>query len=215
MTIATGMASRKLRAILSLLIVILLSSRAEAVNAEAEDDGEMGDPFEHFLKACSEGNMEVVEIMLEEHPEFVTGQSTQGESCLHGAGILGQMAVTKAVLKAGGNPNQRSTFAQGLRMTPLSWNVYGGHVENARVLLEAGADVNMDFDHTIKGGEEMVTVLDLIYINTPNMPEKFEDTAAADMTEHHRYKQYYEMRDLLLEYGARRYADLAKDDMEL
>jgi Ankyrin repeats (3 copies) len=202
------MMQRRGRTILSSLLIILLWS-CDAVKAEDNDD--TVDPFEDFLFACSEGNMEVLEIMLEEHPDFVAGQSQQGESCLHAAGILGQTAVTKAVLKAGGDPNVRSTFAQGLRMTPLSWNVFGGHVENARVLLEAGAKVNLDFDHMIKGGGEKITALDILYIHTL---EGLEDTAE-DMSEHPEYKKHYEMRDLLLEYGAKRYADLVKEEQEL
>lgn len=31
-------------------------------------------------------------------------------------------------------------------MHPLSWNVYGGHIDNVRLLLENGADANLDFD---------------------------------------------------------------------
>lgn len=190
------------------LFIGLLSSRAIDSKSQHEGDDEQ-DPFDDFLFACSEGNMEVLEIMIEEHPDFPTSQSKEGESCLHAAGILGQAAVTKAVLKAGGNPNQRSTFAQGLRMTPLSWNVFGGHVENAKLLLEAGADVNMDFDHLTKGGNEMVTVLDILYMN---MLDQFEGSDE-DMTEHPHYKMHYEMRDLLLEYGAKRYRDVTKEEL--
>ena len=104
--------------------------------------------------------MEVLKPILKKHPDFATAFSEMGESCLHAASIMGHIPVTEAVLKAGGNPNVRSTFAQGLRMTPLSWNVFGGHVENAQVLLEAGADVNMPFDHMTAEGKETVTVLD-------------------------------------------------------
>lgn len=153
--------------------------------------------------------MEVLESMLETHPAFATAHSQMGESCLHAASILGQTAATKAVLKAGGDPDARSTFAQGLRMTPLSWNVFGGHVENARVLLEAGADVNMDFDRMTKEGKEAVTVLDILYsyINTMVGEE--------DMEENPHHKIHFEMRNLVLQYGAKRYNDLVKEKREL
>ena len=44
-------------------------------------------------------------------------------------------------------------------MHPLSWNVYGGHVDNIQVLLENGASVNLDFDSMDKRGP--VTSLDV------------------------------------------------------
>ena len=45
-------------------------------------------------------------------------------------------------------------------MHPLSWNVFGGHVENVRVLLENGADVNVDFDSMVDK-EQSVTATDV------------------------------------------------------
>ena len=44
-------------------------------------------------------------------------------------------------------------------MHPLSWNVYGGHVENIRLLLQYGANVNADFDSMDQRGP--VTALDV------------------------------------------------------
>lgn len=44
-------------------------------------------------------------------------------------------------------------------MHPLSWNVYGGHVDNIKVLLENGATVNLDFDSMDNRGP--VTSLDV------------------------------------------------------
>jgi ankyrin repeat protein len=61
----------------------------------------------------------------------------------------------------GANPNARSTFEQGLRMHPLSWNVYGGHIENIRLLLKHGADVNLDFD-SMGQPPEPVNALDVL-----------------------------------------------------
>jgi hypothetical protein len=65
-------------------------------------------------------------------------------------------------LENGADPNARSTFDQGLRMHPLSWNVYGGHLENIKLLLEHGADVNLDFD-SMGQTPKPVTVLDMLY----------------------------------------------------
>ena len=47
-------------------------------------------------------------------------------------------------------------------MHPLSWNVYGGHLENIKLLLEHGADVNLDFD-SMGQPPSPVTVLDVLY----------------------------------------------------
>mmetsp|Transcript_19979 Transcript_19979/g.20295 ORF Transcript_19979/g.20295 Transcript_19979/m.20295 type:complete len:82 (-) Transcript_19979:405-650(-) len=48
-------------------------------------------------------------------------------------------------------------------MHPLSWNVYGGHFENVVLLLEAGAEINADFDYIVGADAEKkkVTVLDI------------------------------------------------------
>jgi Ankyrin repeats (3 copies) len=191
-----------------LLVLCWYCAKVVALDAANGGDNSEDDPFEHFLTACAEGNLQVVEILLEEHPDIVTGQSRQGESCLHAAGIYGQTAVTKLVLQHGGNPNQRSTFAQGLRMTPLSWNVYGGHVETARALLEAGGNVNMDFDHMTSTGElELFTALDLLYSNMPASTGK-------DTGQDTYYKKQADMRDLLLKHGAKQYFEIAATNLE-
>lgn len=175
-----------------------------------ERDGGM-EPFEHYLHACSEGELESLEIALEEHPEFVNRQSSMGEGCLHVAAILGQTEITRTALRAGADPNMRSTFKDGLRMTPLSWNVYGGHVETARALLEGGADVNMDFD-SMMNRAEAVTVLDILYdvILAVGKDEK------TDPDDPH-YGKYHKMKHLLLEYGAKRHKDVlaSKSEPEL
>jgi len=193
------------------LTTLLLSGFLFSSAASVEErDGGM-DPLEHYLHACSEGELESLEIILEEHPDFVNRQSSMGEGCLHVAAVLGQTAITRTALRAGANPNMRSTFKDGLRMTPLSWNVYGGHVETARALLEGGADVNMDFD-SMMNPEETVTVLDVLYdfILAVGKDEK------TDPNDPH-YGKYHKMKDLLLEYGAMRYKDVlaSKSDPEL
>lgn len=78
-------------------------------------------------------------------------------------GIYGHARIAELVLKAGGDANIRSTFTGGLRMPPLSWNVYGGHSEAVQVLLEHGAHVNLDFDaSSSNGGRKVVTVYDVL-----------------------------------------------------
>jgi ankyrin repeat protein len=176
-----------------------------AIYASSEIRSNGIDSFDEFLMACSKGDMQIVENEVREHPEYVLGQSRNGESCLHVAGILGQADVTRFILQHGGNPNQRSTYEHGLRMTPLSWNVYGKHLSNVRLLLDAGADVNLDFDYMENGEKIIVTVLDLLYVieifSENDAHSDGRNDTAVD-------RKHYDMRDLLLRHGAKRYQDL-------
>ena len=45
-------------------------------------------------------------------------------------------------------------------MHPLSWNIYGGHIDNVKLLLENGANVNDEFDSMNDQGP--VTALDVV-----------------------------------------------------
>ena len=79
-------------------------------------------------------------------------------------------------------------------MTPLSWNVYGNHVENCRLLLEHGAQVNADFDYTSsQTGKLTVTVLDIVHMISRGAKDEFE-----------------EMEELLLKYGAKTFKELSR-----
>jgi hypothetical protein len=64
-------------------------------------------------------------------------------------------------LENGADPNVRSTYSEGLRMHPLSWNIYGGHHANIELLLTHGADVNLDFD-AMGAAESSVTAMDVV-----------------------------------------------------
>jgi hypothetical protein len=104
-----------------------------------------------FLNACTYGKVDEVRQLLQEYPHWVNGQSSQGESCLHVTGIYGtNPEIISVLLAAGADPNTRSTFRHGLRMTPLAWYVYGGHFALVETLLEKGIplglNVNMDYD---------------------------------------------------------------------
>lgn len=156
-----------------------------------------------FLNACTEGALEEIEEALVDHPEWVNGRSESGETCLHVAGIKGQSEVSQLILKLGGDANIRSTYSGGLRMHPLSWNVYGGHVENARVLLEVGqADVNSDYDDS---NGKPITVMDTILEIVPDDSEQDDPSM----------ERFYKMKELLLQHGAKRYKDLQTENKEL
>jgi hypothetical protein len=185
----------RLSLLLCYILLVGFQVSVEAAEIKKEYTADTGDflPFE-FLDACTTGDVDAIRAMLKEHPGWVNSRSKQGESCLHVAGIMGQTGVTVAILEAGGDPDIRTTFSEGLRMHPLSWNVYGGHLETAAVLLEGGADVNLDVDGMYNPGQP-VTVLDLI-----------EYTLDVD----HIDKRFQQVKDLLLKFGAKRYKDLSK-----
>ena len=166
-------------------------------SGQAKDDSSPLLPAE-FLDACTQGDAEYVQTQLNDHSEWAHGRSSQGETCLHVAGILGQAKVTELVLKAGGNPNVRTTFEQGLRMHPLSWNVYGGHVETAKILLENGALVNLDFD-SMGSQPRKVTCMDILLDILESDP-KAEDP---------HMEKYRRMKTLLLEHGAKRFEEIS------
>lgn len=86
-------------------------------------------------------------------------------------------------------------------MHPLSWNVYGGHYENVKLLLENGAEVNADID----SGESSIaiTVLDA--------NAKFLDTSSSTGKPSPHSEVYKNIQKLLLEHGGKRYAELEKD----
>ncbi len=113
-----------------------------------------------FFNGCSGGDSDLVAKSLEENPGWVNAHTENGETCLHLTAIYGIAKVTKILLEKGANPNIRSTYEKGLRMHPLSWNVYGGHLANIELLLDNGADVNLDFDSMIDN--EPVTSLDVL-----------------------------------------------------
>ena len=105
------------------------------------------------------------------------------------------------------DPNARSGYEGGLRMTPLSWNVFGGHVETAKALLEGGADPNMDMDD-MKDQSQKVTVLDILHKNVLHQYEDNEKNRNDPNIGKH-----FEMYDLLMEYGAKYHKDLVAEDL--
>ena len=76
-------------------------------------------------------------------------------------------------------------------MHPLSWNVYGGHYENVKLLLEHGAHVNADVD---SGDGSTVTALDICvkYLDGNGGNENFEKT-----------------HKMLLQHGAKTFQELS------
>lgn len=184
-------------------IVLLLSSapiRLVAAASQNEKDTATtttkGAPDESFFLLCSGGDAEKLQAILEAHPDWVNARTENGETCLHLTGILGQTAVTQLLLEKGADPNIRSTFEQGLRMHPLSWNVYGNHYDNCKLLLEYGADVNQDFDLLMGDQLRVVTVMDILQLlkGGGNEEQQQQQQGASDLDG---------LERLLLKYGAK------------
>lgn len=125
------------------------------------DDEHAASPSSDFFFACSGGKLEEIKTYLTDHPGWINGRSENGEACLHLTGIDGHTDVTEYLLVHGADPNIRSTYEGGLRMHPLSWNVYGGHIGNVELLLKYGADPNLDFGSMVAANED-VTALDVV-----------------------------------------------------
>eukprot|EP00547_Thalassionema_nitzschioides_P000402 CAMPEP_0194202348 /NCGR_PEP_ID=MMETSP0156-20130528/2396_1 /TAXON_ID=33649 /ORGANISM="Thalassionema nitzschioides, Strain L26-B" /LENGTH=198 /DNA_ID=CAMNT_0038927815 /DNA_START=56 /DNA_END=652 /DNA_ORIENTATION=+ len=178
-------------------IIFGISFLLNACFIEANDEDKSPIVSTEFLNACTFGDVKQVEEALEENRSWAHGRSSQGETCLHVAGIQGQAAITKLVLEKGGDPNVRTTFPQGLRMHPLSWNAYAGHVETAKVLLENGASVNLDFD-SMGQPQAKVTVLDIV-------------TQILDTDSNADVEKFVGMKELLLKHGAKLYSELEQE----
>mmetsp|Transcript_28328 Transcript_28328/g.77769 ORF Transcript_28328/g.77769 Transcript_28328/m.77769 type:complete len:267 (+) Transcript_28328:185-985(+) len=229
------------------LVLWAVVSCATALDGDTDDDGGTPSPprvsFE-FLDACTHGPTDRVVELLHRHPTWTRGTSSDGETCLHVAGIYGQAAVTRAVLEfrsdeadpdndndddnnddstnfLPADPNVRTTYDQGLRMTPLAWNVYAGHVETARVLLEHGADPNLDFDGSRAAGTAaaasdasdtvptQITCLDVVQ---QMLSYSGDDNDSGDDPNHnnnnpHNVDKFRLLEELLLAHGAKTFRD--------
>jgi Ankyrin repeats (3 copies) len=147
-----------------------------------------------FFFACSGGKLDVVKSSVKQNPSWVHERTENGETCLHLTGIYGHSDVTKFLLSEGhADPNIRSTYEQGLRMHPLSWNVFGGHYDNIQLLLEYGADVNLDFD-SMDGSGAKVTALDVIIALTKNEQGDDRFTRIETLLRSHGAKTMSELR---------------------
>jgi len=132
---------------LRLLLLLPLLLAVMTIEAAIDLDDALS---EEYFFACSGGKTDTVRALLEQHGEDLANAKTRdGETCLHLASIdtTGQaVRITEALLAAGADPDVRTTFEQGQRMHPLSWNVYAGNHDIVELLLDAGAGINDDFD---------------------------------------------------------------------
>lgn len=182
-------------------VVSSSSDQNENDNDDHDDDtmeSQVGNSkaFEDFFFGCSGGKLWLVKEELSKHPDWVHARTNNGETCLHLNGIYGHTDLTRYLLEeAGADPNVRSTYEQGLRMHPLSWNVYGGHYDTIALLLKHGANVNLPFDGM--GDSGPVTALDVVL-------QLVENEAGDD--------RFAKIEKLLREHGAKTMKELQAAD---
>ena len=99
--------------------------------------GRRPDAFE----AAALGDVDTLRAALDAEPGVVTAYSADGWTALHLAGFFGSVPAVRLLLERGANVNAWSLNA--MRNTPLHAGLSGPlpH-EGARLLVEAGADVN-------------------------------------------------------------------------
>eukprot|EP00537_Pseudo-nitzschia_pungens_P014095 CAMPEP_0172390814 /NCGR_PEP_ID=MMETSP1061-20121228/7381_1 /TAXON_ID=37318 /ORGANISM="Pseudo-nitzschia pungens, Strain cf. pungens" /LENGTH=271 /DNA_ID=CAMNT_0013121293 /DNA_START=38 /DNA_END=853 /DNA_ORIENTATION=+ len=197
---------------LCMTVVVADTASASASASASADDTDTENPTAtatakpgpDFFGWCSGGDRASIAKALEAHPDWVNARTDNGEACLHLTGIYGTHDVTKLLLEKGADPNIRSTYSKGLRMHPLSWNVYGGHLDNIRLLLEdGGADVNLDFDSMMAAasgsgssgsGAVAVTALDVLLELRKNEQGDDRFVAIEELLREHGAKTMEEVR---------------------
>ena len=92
--------------------------------------------------AAGEGDIDEVRRLLDAGHD-VMERTAAGETPPHVSGIRGAPEVVEALLLAGADPDARTNGGPFLKMTPLHWMTHGGHVDGMRLLLEHGANPNL------------------------------------------------------------------------
>lgn len=160
--------------------------------------------FQNFLEDCSDGKLDKVKETLTKNPSWASESSADGETCLHVAGIHGEIEITKHLMKLGVDPNLLTHMIEDpedgpIQMHALSWHVFGGHLESAKLLLEHGADPNQLMD-SLTEEKQRVTVLDML-------EELLAEEDLGDIPEEE-LAPFLQMRELLIEKGAKRRDEL-------
>lgn len=135
-----------LTAIVSLMTVPTLAVDSSTQNTHRLQQEQLQD----FLRYCQNGPLPQLQAIHEDHPDWIrTARTATGETCLHLACLAGHTAGLDWLLGLPDGPTLmelRTLGDRALRETPLVMSVKNGHGAAARRLLEAGADVNVEFD---------------------------------------------------------------------
>ena len=176
-----------------------LATATRTTTTESKDTSTSPDDNSEFFHTCSDGNYDKFKSLLSTNPQLIHATTKDGEHCLHLCAISGNTQIVQTLLEQGADPDIRSTWKDGLRMHPLSWNTFYGRYDIVELLLEHGADVEADFDlggsvDERTGELEKVTVLDVV-----------EKILSTEVDEEQKMR-FVKTRNVLMKYGAVRYA---------
>lgn len=93
-----------------------------------------------IFEASAVGSAERAQTLLAADPRLLTQFSADGWTPLHLASFFGQRAVVETLLASGASVSTRSQNA--MTNAPLHAAVAGGHSEEARLLVDRGAEIN-------------------------------------------------------------------------
>lgn len=136
--------------LLEVLFILLFSF---PVTASYDDGGQA------LREASADGDVDKIKQLLQDGV-YAGAASAEGETPLHLTCIHGYANAQLPLIEAGANLDARSTGEKSLRMTPLTWCAYGGHLQAVENLLTAGADPNLVVDDE-QGN--LITVLDIAH----------------------------------------------------
>lgn len=92
-------------------------------------------------EAVEQGNLEQVETILRENPEFVHFRDEDGMTLLH---ILlecgGNFEMADLLIKSGADINISDAL---MRQTPIFWAILNGRIDVIELLLSGGAQLNV------------------------------------------------------------------------
>eukprot|EP00656_Telonema_subtile_P009422 TRINITY_DN14420_c0_g1_i2.p1 TRINITY_DN14420_c0_g1~~TRINITY_DN14420_c0_g1_i2.p1 ORF type:complete len:194 (+),score=55.54 TRINITY_DN14420_c0_g1_i2:117-698(+) len=112
-----------------------------------------------LMAAAGHGKHDEVQQLLEQDASIANYATVEGETPLHVSCISGKPDLVRLLLAAGGAVDARAFGEHSLKMTPLSWCVFGGFKEAVEVLVTEGkADVNKVF---LDESGKSITVMDV------------------------------------------------------
>jgi ankyrin repeat protein len=103
-----------------------------------------------LMAAAGNGDLEAVHCLLD-HGADMTAKTPTGFTALIAAALSGNARVVAVLLERGADPNAVCTLERGVLQTPAGVAASMGHADCLRLLIAAGADVNVQggpFKHT-------------------------------------------------------------------